>query len=396
MRVAGIFAGIGGLELGLEAGGHQTEFFCENDPAAIAVLKNRFPDVQCHDDIESLSALPVVDLVTAGFPCQDLSQAGTTNGIDGSKSGVVKRLFNLIEAIPQQGRPSWMLIENVPFMLQLGRGRAVKYVTDRLTALGYMWAYRVVDSRAFGLPHRRRRVLLLASRTGDPRPVLLNQDSGEPPAVPEAGKACGFYWTEGNRGVGWAVDAVPPLKGSSGLGIPSPPGIWMPDGSIVVPDIRDAERLQGFEADWTQPATGGRRTSGARWRLVGNAVSVPVSQWIGERLNTAEDFDRTSAELGNEANWPAAAWGKDGKTYRVNVSAWPVMRESKGLESFLQDPLSPLSNRAARGFLLRLKASGLRVPEKFVADLEAHVSPSAEATAEAEEPRELSLLPFPA
>ena len=353
-----------------------------------------FPDVQFHDDIESLSSFPAVDLVAARLPCQDLSQAGTTNGIDGSKSGIVRRLFDLVEALPERRRPPWMLIENVPFMLQLGRGRAVRYVTDRLSELGYLWAYRVVDSRAFGLPQRRRRVLLLASRTGDPRPALLAQDAGERQAVEHVRAACGFYWTEGNRGVGWAVNAVPPLKGSSGLGIPSPPGVWMPDGRIVVPDIRDAERLQGFEADWTKSAISGRRTSGARWRLVGNAVSVPVSRWIGERLNTADAFDGSGPPIRDEESWPTAAWGQDGKTYRVDASAWPIVQRSEDLESFLRYPLNALSYRAARGFLLRLKASGLRVPEKFIADLEAHVSIL--GASEAASKAGIELLPVPA
>jgi DNA (cytosine-5)-methyltransferase 1 len=75
---------------------------------------------------------------------------------------------------------------------------------------------------------------------------------------------------------------VPTLKGGSGLGIPSPPAIWMPDGHFVLPDIRDAERLQGFPAGWTEAALTGHSKEGARWKLVGNAVSVPVSRWLGD------------------------------------------------------------------------------------------------------------------
>src|SRR5581483_4102304 len=171
-------------------------------------------------------------------------------------------------------------------MLQLERGRAMRHLVDTLEELGFTWAYRVVDAISFGLPQRRRRVLLLASRTEDPRPVLLSQDAGEPLDRMTPRTACGFYWTEGTRGLGWAVDAVPTLKGGSTIGIPSPPGIRFVDGFIGLPDIRDAERLQGFEAGWTQPALqDGTRRDGVRWKLVGNAVSVPVSRWVGERLN---------------------------------------------------------------------------------------------------------------
>lgn len=95
--------------------------------------------------------------------------------------------------------------------------------------------------------------------------------------------AFGFYWTEGTRGLGWAVDAIPTLKGGSSIGIPSPPAILLESREVVTPSIRDAERLQGFPTDWTQPAEEVTR-KGQRWKLVGNAVSVPVAEWIGRRL----------------------------------------------------------------------------------------------------------------
>ena len=110
-------------------------------------------------------------------------------------------------------------------MLQLSKGRALALILDELERLEYRWAYRVVDTLAFGLPQRRQRVFLVATRIGDPRGVLLVDDAGEPPPrVPSSRTAFGFYWTEGIRGLGWAVDAVPTLKGGSTIGIPSPPG----------------------------------------------------------------------------------------------------------------------------------------------------------------------------
>lgn len=80
MRVAGLFAGIGGIELGLSRAGWSSELLCEVDPAAQRVLGSHFPDVPLAPDIRSLRSLPPVELVTAGFPCQDLSQAGLTAG----------------------------------------------------------------------------------------------------------------------------------------------------------------------------------------------------------------------------------------------------------------------------------------------------------------------------
>src|SRR5690606_34087803 len=134
-------------------------------------------------------------------------------------------------------------------------------------------------------PQRRRRVYLLASLEGDPRTVLFADEAG-PAAEPKLNGhqvACGLYWTEGIRGLGWAVDAVPTLTGGSTVGIPSAPAILLPNGNVVLPDIRDAERLQGFPADWTKPAEKVARP-GVRWKLVGNAVSVLAAEWIGRRM----------------------------------------------------------------------------------------------------------------
>jgi len=165
-EIAGLFAGIGGLERGLHRAGHRTVLLCENDPGATAVLKARFPNVPHHHDVTNLPALPKsTTLVAAGFPCQDLSQAGQTAGISGLRSGLVDEVFRLV----RQTRTPWLLLENVPFMLQLNRGRAMDHITGVLESLGYRWAYRVVDSRAFGRPQRRRRVYLLASAAEDPR-----------------------------------------------------------------------------------------------------------------------------------------------------------------------------------------------------------------------------------
>jgi len=258
-------------------------------------------------------------------------------------------------------------------MLQLDGGRAMHRLTDKLEELGYSWAYRIVDTRAFGLPQRRRRVLLLASATEDPRGPLLTQDLGVP-APPEVdGTPCGFYWTEGERGLGLAVDAVPTLKGGSSIGIPSPPAIWIPGEGAFTPDIRDAERLQGFPRDWTAAADAPGRRSGTRWKLVGNAVSVPVAAWIGGRLRNDHEYVASAdTELGAGARWPDAAWGDLSVRCAAPVSAWPVREPALPLLTFLEYPLKPLSARATSGFLLRADRGSLRFPDGFKSDLREH------------------------
>ena len=142
--MVGLFAGIGGLELGLAEAGWTTQLLCEIDPGAGAVLSARMPNVPLHTDVTTLRSLPTgTELVAAGFPCQDLSQAGRTAGITGARSGLVDEVFRLVS---RRRGPRWLLMENVPFMLQLGRGAAMRHITDALEDLGYMWAYRVVRS----------------------------------------------------------------------------------------------------------------------------------------------------------------------------------------------------------------------------------------------------------
>lgn len=374
-RVVGLFAGIGGIEVGLSRSGWTTEFLCEIDDSARRVLTDKLPGIPLHDDIRTLDALPDCELITAGFPCQDLSQAGRTAGIAGRQSGLVGEVFRLLdEADPG---PRWLLLENVSFMLSLDRGAAMRWLVDQLEMRGYAWAYRVVDSRAFGLPQRRQRVILLASQEQDPRPALFNEDRRPDEPDDHGGRlACGFYWTEGLRGLGWAVDAVPTLKGGSTIGIPSAPAIWFPDsGHIGTPDIRDAERLQGFEAEWTASSDevpGRRRTD--RWKLVGNAVSVPVAEWIGERLRNAEGYCGTDQiELGPNERWPRAAWGRSSERYGVDISIWPVAWDRHHLADFLDYETTALSARAIAGFLDRTRRGNLRISKDLIHDAEAHL-----------------------
>jgi DNA (cytosine-5)-methyltransferase 1 len=379
LSVAGLFAGIAGIELGLHASGHKTELLNEVWEPARVVLDSHFEGIELISDVRDIVRLPPVDLVSAGFPCQDLSQAGRTAGIGGANSGLVGEVFRLIEP---DDAPEWVLLENVPFMLRLDRGEAMRYLTTTLDAMRYAWAYRVVDTRAFGLPQRRKRVILLASRSNDPREVLFVGSEEPRESEQDERTAYGFYWTEGLRGLGWGVSCVPTLKGGSGVGIPSPPAIWMPDGSVVTPDIRDAERLQGFAADWTRPADDlPRSRAGNRWKLVGNAVSVPLSTWVGGRLLDPRKYEFAEDDiLQEDDSWPTAAWGMDGKAYRVELSEWPVSMPYVGLADFLEYPVKPLSKRASSGFLSRAERAGLRFVDGFLDDVATHIERLTEAS----------------
>lgn len=379
LSCTGLFAGIGGIELGLSQAGHETTLLCEIDAAASAVLDAHFPNVKRQCDIRTLKALArQTEILTAGFPCQDLSQAGRTAGIRGNRSGLIGEVFRLLRS----KRVEWVLLENVPFMLQLGRGRALEVIVGELEQLGYKWAYRIVNSRAFGLPQRRERVFLLASRRHDPRNVLFVDEVAPPQDCRSFGEvACGFYWTEGLRGLGWAVDSVPTLKGGSTVGIPSAPAIVLPTGRIVTPDLRDAERMQGFSDDWTLPAERVAKR-GVRWKLIGNAVTVNVAEWIGRRLRNPGEYDSTGdAPLPSFARWPRAAWNDGRGRHSAEISSWPLSVPSSPLADFLRHPTQDLSVKAAAGFLARARVAKLRFPAGFLDAIERHLVTAATSKA---------------
>lgn len=342
------------------------------DPAARAVLRSRFPGVKVVCDVAKLKQLPrSTELLAMGFPCQDLSQAGTTQGVFGRASGLVWKAFDLVE----KQRVPWILIENVPFMLRLDRGRAIAAITSRLSDLGYKWAYRIIDARAFGLPQRRPRVYILASLKGDPASVLLDKDSegNTQPALKSVG-SIGFYWTEGNRGLGAVPEGTPPLKCGSTVNIPCPPAIVRRDGRVITPHINDAERLQGLPISWTAPARTIARGR-CRWRLVGNAVNVRVATWLGRRLRAHKKYDGSGdCVFKTSRPWPNAAY-YDGQQIYVSLSGQrPTQRRGVLLSHFLKFPSKPLSLRATRGIVLRLKRSSLRMPLFLLSGLEAHLA----------------------
>lgn len=374
MRSVGLFAGIGGFEVGLQRAGIDTELLCEYwDPAA-SVLKKRF-DADIFGDIRELVSLPSVDVVTAGFPCTDLSQVGRTAGIDGSESGLVREAFRLIE----KTQPRWVVLENVPNMLSLGGGAAMSFIADWFDQRGWNWAYRTVDSQHFGLRQRRRRVFLVASRTEDPRGVLFGDEAGAP-KITTSHTAYGFYWTEGNRGVGWGAGVTPTLKGGSKLGIASPPAVWRVGSTageaIARPSIKAGERLQGFRSGWTNVGS----KEGLRWKMVGNAVSVPVAEWLGHGLVMPKDpVDVRRRCLVEGQRWPSAAASVRGVRESWELSERPLVKRAPQSLSALLGAygLQPLSHGATNGFYTRLQASTLRVPPEFRAALAAHVQASA-------------------
>jgi DNA (cytosine-5)-methyltransferase 1 len=373
-----LFSGIGGFEVAAGALGLETKLVCEADPAAQAVLRERFPNADLVADVRELQALPSDTwMLTAGFPCQDLSSVGQKLGITGSQSALVDEVFRLLE----DNDPEWLVLENVMFMLHLAKGAAMEHVISNLERLGFNWAYRLLDTSEFGLPQRRRRVYFLASRTQDAATAMFNygQQKKGPPSERNRDNpnSWGFYWTEGTHATGMTEDGIPPLKAGSTIGIPSPPAIVFPCGTVGTPSICDAERLQGFRKGWTKPASKAARES-MRWRLVGNAVSVPVARHVIRAAidsTGSEAVKIYDAQIFNDrGKWPDAAFGRAGQRFSVNPGRFRGMRTYQPIHQFLKDDLKPLSAKATNGFLRRAYKGNLRFPEGFLDILTAHAA----------------------
>lgn len=143
---------------------------------------------------------------------------------------------------------------------------------------------------------------------------------------------------------------------------------------FVVPGITTGEQLQGFPKDWTSIYEPHRRNLGTRWKMVGNAVTVGVAKWIGDRLAEPGDVPKGDDKLlATGHKWPHAAWGSRKGTFTVDVSMWPTCARPEHLSDMMDRDFVPLSHRAAAGFCLRLEAGNLRVPAEFKVDLKEYV-----------------------
>ena len=370
MKVAGLYSGIGGLELGFEHLGFEPALLCEKDPVCAGILRRKFPFVRLVQDVALLKKLPKIDVLTAGFPCTSFSQVGVTSGLIGGR-WYIDQIFRLLDNSAHM--PTFLVFENVPFILHLDEGAAIRYIVAAVKRRGYSWAYRILDTNGFGLPQRRRRWIFVAARDNAAAGILFGGDRREQKTDGEAVRAHGFYWTEGTRGIGWANDAIPPLKTGSSVGIPSPPAIWnRENGAIFTPSIQDAERLQGFPSQWTRFEANKSYPDRLRWRLLGNAVSVPIAEWVARRIQSAQYSVPNGDTVADDQLLPHAAYGEGRSFIAVEATQRPSKHTTPGILDFLNEDGFPLSLRATRGFRKRLEASTLRKDAGFLDALKKH------------------------
>lgn len=160
MKVLSCFSGIGAHDLGLQWAGMEIIGQCECDPYCLKVLEKHWPGLPRFRDIRNVTRADVIrecgrlpDLITGGFPCQDISCAGKGEGLEGKRSGLFFELARVIDEI----RPAWLLLENVPAL----RTRGYDRIHDVLDCSGYaLWA-SVVGAKHAGAPHSRKRVWIV-------------------------------------------------------------------------------------------------------------------------------------------------------------------------------------------------------------------------------------------
>lgn len=160
LTVGSLFAGIGGFELGFESTGRfETLWQVERDKYASRVLAKHWPNVRRHDDVCTWpnETTEPVDVLLAGFPCQDISYAGKGAGLNGKRSG----LFYEVMRIVREMGPRFVVLENVSALLTRGMGD----VLGSLCSLGFDAEWEIVSAESVGARHRRDRVFIIGWNT---------------------------------------------------------------------------------------------------------------------------------------------------------------------------------------------------------------------------------------
>lgn len=333
LSVGSLFSGVGGFDLGFEQAGMETAWQVEIDRHCNAVCARHYPHVLRRGDVRDAGKrnLPPVDLVCGGFPCQDLSVAGKRAGLAGKRSGLWFEFYRVVREL----EPEWVVIENVAGLLSSHGGADFAAILRGLVECGYGVCWRVFDSQGFGVPQRRRRVFVVG-HLGDGRAAEVlferegsswNFEAGQKPGAKIAGALTvgahpgGFNGRDVEQENHLVIAHA--LTSSLGGGFRYDPNgedyivfNWQSGGdvrlgisdqnasaisatqtqAVVRQGIRrlmpiECERLQGFPDDWTKYGLiDGELVEIAdthRYRMMGNAVTVSVVRWIGERIVAA-------------------------------------------------------------------------------------------------------------
>lgn len=282
LRVLDLFAGIGGFSLGLErTGGFETVAFCEIEPFPQKVLKKHWPEVPIYEDVRELTAAKLaadgiaVDVITGGFPCQDISLAGKQAGItDGTRSGLWGEVARLVGELA----PRFVIVENVANLLAGPSDRPGGWfsrVLGDLAECGYDAEWRNIPAAFVGAPHRRERVWIIAYPSAQRQPEARQLRHNKPAKrFPGGGQKTVFAdpWEAGaERGGTQSLPRFPAFS-------------WCED-------VRRAEDLRG-RPDIPPPLFRGSRDGVPDWvdrvGACGNAVVPQIPELIGRAILEAE------------------------------------------------------------------------------------------------------------
>ena len=274
MRVLSLFSGGGLGDYGLEKAGFDIAGQVEIDEYCQKILALRWPEVPKWRDVKTFDGLAFVrehgqpDIVSGGFPCQDISQAGRGAGIGGERSGLWKEMLRIIGEV----RPRYVLVENVAILL----GRGVGVVLGDLAEIGSDAEWDCISASAIGAPHQRDRVWIVA-----------HADNGR----------C-LHGQAQKQSAEGRLDALGQPRTSS-------EDVAHTDGKrrkLRVARTRQEEKKSAWvcifgrcevsptsKRHWsTEPAVGrvahGIANRVDRLKLLGNGQVVQVVQWIGERI----------------------------------------------------------------------------------------------------------------
>jgi DNA (cytosine-5)-methyltransferase 1 len=295
-KVASFFAGIGGFDLGFERAGMEVVFQCEINKFGQSILRKHWPNVPIFSDIKDVKPKDLskdISLWCGGFPCQDLSVAnqGKRKGLEGERSGLFYEFTRLVK----ERKPKWLVLENVPGLLNSHNGEDFRCVLEELDKLGYGVSWRVLDAKYFGTPQRRRRVYIVASlgslrsarvlfEEGSTK-VVAKQGVGErvlsPRETARRNKEADYFAIQ-HASIGRKASAGPQAKG------------FRNDGETYTLDSRGSadvvcSSLTPFRVRKTAGLSKG--LDGNRYRAIGNAVNVAVVEWLGKRILEVDALD---------------------------------------------------------------------------------------------------------
>lgn len=169
MKVGSLFSGMLGLDLAVERSGHTADlaWCCEIEPLPRRLIRRRRPAARLYGDVRGLRPLHC-DIITGGFPCNDISVAGKQAGLEGEKSGLWREMHAVIDRV----RPSRVLIENVRNLRTLG----LREVLTDLARIGYAAEWQTVQALAAGAYHKRSRIFIVAYPDTPTAPLLLGEN----------------------------------------------------------------------------------------------------------------------------------------------------------------------------------------------------------------------------